>query len=264
MLFSSTEMRDIVMVDDQELLKDLVNAISAWIEGGRGRSLSALARRCSIAYSTIRRIAQHESTPHPYTALAICEIVMATEQRVVFLKKHFPIIGNLMEDCYSKNIRPEPNEEQLSKFLSQEPHNRIFNIAATSAGASRLAIRRLAGDIGIEALDEMVAAGILYEVDNDTVKYSHENWALGNVEDTLRQIRLGTQHFDKSLIGTDGASLMHATGAISAEAVPELKKLILKFITDVNSLKNRPQTEGGVHFFCNLMYSLYDKEEWSR
>ena len=251
------------MIDEQSLLKDLVNAISSWLEGGRGRGLSGLSRRCNIAYSTIRRIAQNESTPHPYTALAISEVVMGTQQRIAFLKKHFPTIGNLMDECYSPLIRPEANESSLKKFLEKEPHNRIFNMAATQAGTSRNSIQRLAGQIGIEALEELIDAEILVELDDQTIKYTHDNWAIGNVEDTLEQVRHSTEHFDKSLLGTDGASLMHATGAIADEAVPKLKILIRNFIRDLNTLKNQPQSEGGVHFFCNLMYSLYDKEEWS-
>lgn len=251
------------MVDEQSLLKDLVDAISSWLEGGRGRSLSALARRCDVAYSTIRRIAQAESTPHPYTALAISEIVMTTSQRIAFLKKHFPTIGNLMDECYAPNIREDANEEILRKFLSREPHNRIFNIAATKAGVTRPAIVRLAGQLGIEALEEMLEAGLLVEGMNGTIKYTHDNWCYGNVDDTLEQVKHSIQHFDKSLVGTDGASLMHATGAISTQRVAEVKKLVLTFIKDLNALKDAPEAEGTVHFFCNLMYSLYDRQEWS-
>ena len=251
------------MVDEQSLLKDLVDAISSWLEGGKGRSLSGLARRCDVAYSTIRRIAQAESTPHPYTALAISELVMTTSQRIAFLKKHFPTIGNLMDECYAPSIRQEANEEMLRKFLSREPHNRIFNIAATKAGTNRNGVNRLAGQIGIEALDEMLEAGILVEAMDGQIKYTHDNWALGNVEDTLEQVKHSAEHFDRSLVGTDGASLMHATGAVSKERIPELKRLVLQFIKDLNALKDAPEAEGTVHFFCNLMYSLYDRQEWT-
>jgi transcriptional regulator with XRE-family HTH domain len=253
-----------MMVDEQSLLKDLVDAISTWLEGGRGRSLSGLARRCQVAYSTIRRIAQGESTPHPYTALAISEIIMSTAQRVHFLKKHFPTIGNLMDECYAPDIRQDANEERLRGFLMREPHNRIFNIAATRAGTDRNAVNRLAGRIGEEALDEMLESGVLIEEPNGQIKYTDDNWAYGNVDDTLAQVKQSADHFDKTLVGTDGASLMHATGAISKERIPELKALVLRFIKDVNALKDAPEAEGTVHFFCNLMYSLYDREEWNR
>ena len=251
------------MVNEQALLADLVNAIQAWQSGNRGRSLSGLARRTSVAYSTIRRIAQNESVPHPYTALSISEIVMDTPQRLEFLKKHFPTIGNLMGEVYDSSIRVEPNDESLKRFLRQEPHNRIFNIAATTLGTNRKEIQRASGQPGVDALEEMVEDGVLIEMPDGTIKYSHNSWSIGNIEDALDQVRHSTDHFDKHLVGTEGASLMHSTGAISADLLPKLKELVLKFMKDLNALKDDQNASGGVHFFCDLMYSLYDRQEWS-
>ena len=250
------------MANEQALLADLVEAINAWLHASKSRSLSSLSRRTHVAYSTIRRIAQNESVPHPYTALAIAEIVMNVPQRIEFLKQHFPTIGSLMDECYSSSIRPEPNEESLRRFLRLEPHNRIFNIAATRTGTTRKAIMHLSGQIGLDAVDELLDSGLLIEMPSGSIKYTHDSWALGNVDDALDQIRHSTEHFNKHLVGTDGASLMHATGAISKDMVPHLKELVLKFIKDVNALKDQPEAEGGVHFFCDMMYSLYDRQVW--
>ncbi|MCX6129313.1 MAG: hypothetical protein NTX25_09665 [Proteobacteria bacterium] len=250
------------MVNEQALLADLVEAINTWLQTGKNRSLSGLARRTHVAYSTIRRIAQNESVPHPYTALAIAEITMSLPQRIDFLKSHFPTIGTLMDECYSGAIQREPNQECLRRFLQQEPHNRIFNIAATRAGTTRKAVMQLCGQMGLDAVESMLDAGLLVELPSGTLKYTHDSWALGNIDEALDQVRHSIDHFDKNLIGTDGASLMHATGAISKDMVPRLKELILKFIKDVNNLKDKTEAEGGVHFFCDLLYSLYDRREW--
>lgn len=250
------------MINEQALLADLVDAINAWLQGNRNRSLSSLSRRSNVAYSTVRRIAQNESIPHPYSALALVEVVMSTPQRLEFLKRHFPTIGNLMDECYSSQVRPEPNEESLRRFLRLEPHNRIFNIASTKSGTQRAAISRLCGQLGIDALEEMLDTGLLVEMPDGTIKYTDDNWALVNVDDFLNQVRHSTEHFDKNLVGTDGASLMHATGAISERMLPHLKQLVIKFMKDVIALKNQPEAEGDIHFFCDLMYSLYDRQEW--
>ncbi len=250
------------MVNEQALLADLVDAINAWMEGGRGRSLSGLARRTGVAYSTIRRIAQNESVPHPYTALAISEVVMATHPRLEFLKKHFPTIGNLMEECYPQKLEAEPNMEAVQKYLHMEPHNRIFNIAATVRGTSRKAIQGLCGQVGIDALDCMIEEGVLLELPDGSIKYTKDNWTLSNIDEALSQIRHSTKHFDKNLLGTVGASLMHSTGSIKREKIPEVKELVLKFIKDINALKNDEASVGDVHFFCDMMYSLYDRREW--
>lgn len=251
------------MVNEQALLEDLVDAINAWTMSRRNRSLSGLARRTNVAYSTIRRIAQGESSPHPYTALSISEVVMDTKQRLEFLKKHFPTIGNLMDECYVNSIRQDPNDETLQRFIRQEPHNKIFNIAATKHGSSRKAIMELCGKPGLDALDEMIDDALLHELPSGVIKYTHDNWAIGNVELALDQVKHSTAHFDKHLVGTDGASLMHSTGAVKAELLPQVKALVVKFMKDLNELKDSEDAEGGIHFFCDLMYSLYDRNDWT-
>jgi len=251
------------MVNEQALLADLVDAINAWMQASRSRSLSGLARRTSVAYSTIRRIAQNESVPHPYTALSISEVVMTTQQRLDFLKKHFPTIGNLMDEVYVNSSRSEPNEESLNRYMKLEPHNRIFNIAATKRGTTRKAILALCGQMGLDALEEMLGEELLIELPDGVIKYTHDNWALSNIEVALDQVRHSTEHFEKQLVGTDGASLMHSTGAVRAELVPKLKELVLKFMKDFNALKDDQNAEGSIHFFCDLMYSLYDRNEWN-
>ena len=137
-------------------------------------------------------------------------------------------------------------------------------MAATKAGISYEQVRRLAGDMGIDALNEMVENDLLVEDVNKVYKYSEDDWSIINVNDFVTQLRHNVDHVDKSLLGTDGASLIHATGAIRKEKVPEVKKLIVKFANDLAALKNDEDSEGNVHFFCGLTYSLYDREEWDQ
>ena len=60
----------------------------------------------------------------------------------------------------------------------------------------------------------------------------------------MTQLRHNVDHVDKSLLGTDGASLIHATGAIRKEKIPEVKKLIVKFANELAALKNDEDSEG--------------------
>ncbi len=249
-------------MNEKELMKDVIAAVELWLAGGKHRSLSGLAKRCNVAYSTVRRIMQNESAPHPYTVLAMLDVIMPVNERVAFLKKHFPSIGSLMDDVYAQGIRGEPNAENLGKYLSREPHNRLFNMAATQAGISEEAVLRLAGQIGMEAIDEMIKDEVLIRREDGRFAYTHNNWAIGNIDDALEQVRHSVDHFDRSLVGTPGAGLVHVTGAIKKEKLPELRSLLERFVRDINQLKDHPEAEGEVHFFCDLIYSLYDKNEW--
>ena len=56
-------------------------------------------------------------------------------------------------------------------------------MAATKAGVSYEQVRRLAGDMGIDALNEMVENDLLVEGGNKVYKYHEDNWSIINVND---------------------------------------------------------------------------------
>ncbi|MFW7379101.1 MAG: hypothetical protein ACOH5I_09870 [Oligoflexus sp.] len=244
------------------IMDDLREAINHWLESRKNRSLTMLANRTNRAYSTIRYIAQGERLPNESTILAITDIVMTTQQRVKFFKRYFPQIGDMMEKAYAPDIREEEHHEMLRRFINREPHNRIFNMAATSRGTTRTAVRKLLGQLGDEALQEMIDEGFLLAEDDDVVRYSSRSWAVNNIDDILTLLRSSLQHFDRDLIGTDGAALVHMTASVRPEEIPRIKELVSRFAQELSQLKNRPEAEGNVPFFCNLAYSVYDKNQW--
>ena len=245
------------------MLEDLQLAIEVWLNSKKTRSLSMLAHRTNKAYSTVRYIAQGERLPSESTIFSITDIIMPTTDRVSFFKKYFPKIGELMESAYSKDVRTEPHHEMIRRYLNQEPHNRIFNIAATNHGTNRKDIRLLLGDVGIQALQEMVDEGFLIEDDSGQVCYSSKSWALTDVGDVLSQIKMSVNHFDSSLVGTDAASLVNMTASVKEDQLPKVKELIQDFAHELSLLKNDEDAKGNVAFFCNLIYSIYDKNQWN-
>ncbi|SMF62641.1 hypothetical protein [Pseudobacteriovorax antillogorgiicola] len=250
------------MDNKEAMLLDLKGAIETWLNGKKSRSLSMLAHRTNKAYSTIRYIAQGERLPNESTIFSITDIIMPTQERVAFFKSYFPKIGELMESAYSHEVRNEPHHEMLRRYLNKEPHNRIFNIAATSHGTNRTDIRVLLGDVGIQALQEMIDEGFLVEDDRGSIHYSSDSWALTDVDDILSQVKMSISHFDKSLIGTDAASLVNMTASVSQDQLSRVKKLIQDFARELSSLKNDDDAKGNVAFFCNLIYSIYDQNQW--
>ena len=112
------------------------------------RNLSSLSRKTKVAYSTIRRIMKKEAEPNIVSVLAIVGAIMTIEERVAFLRTYHIL---LLESSSAKHTttkvkdhRPECREI-LSEYLRREPHNKIFNMAATKAGISYVEqVRRLA------------------------------------------------------------------------------------------------------------------------
>ena len=176
-------------------------------------------------------------------------------------------MGSLLEKCFAvqggalNSSLDASDRERLRSYLGREPHNRIFNMAATKVGTNEAAILKLSGEIGMEALQEMLNDEILIRDAEGRITYHTDRWISGNVDDALLQVKQSVSQFDKSLVGTDGSALLHCTGAIRKELLPEVKALISEFAMRLNQMKDASENEGTVHFYCNLVYNLYDKSE---
>lgn len=246
------------------MLSDLKAAIENWVDAKKNRSLSMLANRTNKAYSTIRYIVQGNRLPSESTVLAITDVIMDTDERVRFFNKHYPDIGEMMEKAYSQSIRQQPHMQRLSWYLHREPHNRIFNMAATSRGVSKETIRVLLGDFGVQALSDMLEDGILVERENQQITYHSETWAFSNPDDILAQLKASIDHFDRDLLGTDGAALVNMTASVNEDTINLIKNKIKAFAQELSEIKNAPEAEGSIPFFCNLIYCLYDKSLWEK
>lgn len=252
------------MENANALLDELKRAINRWVQSKKTRSLSLLANRTNKAYSTIRYIAQGERLPNESTIFAITDVVMETTERIGFFKTYYPAIGEMMEKAYDREVREHPHHQHLRRFLQREPHNRVFNMAATDFGTSRQSIRLLLGDVGVQALDEMIESGLLQESEEGRVNYESSSWALTNPDDVLSQVSNSIGQFDRSLLGTDGAAIVNMTASVNAQTLSQIKSLIVRFAKELSEIKNAPEAGGSIPFYCNLLYSLYDRNQWQQ
>ena len=100
------------------LLTDLTTSIEKWMAGNKSRNLSSLSRKTKVAYSTIRRIMQHEVEPSIVSALAISDVIMTVDEKLVFLKNHYPSLGGVIENFYNRvKSTNSHTHEILSEYL---------------------------------------------------------------------------------------------------------------------------------------------------
>ena len=126
---------------------ELAEALQKYFDNGGGPSLSALAKRTGVPYSTLRRFikGEMESKPEAENVVALVDAIMTNTDKVTYLKNHYPKIGDALERCYPTELQDEGLSERVRKYLYLEPHNLIFNLAATSKGTTHSQIEKLRG-----------------------------------------------------------------------------------------------------------------------
>jgi hypothetical protein len=251
------------MVGSKALSDALKDVIWDYTQGHKGHSLSTLAKSAGVGYTTVRRIAQGEAIPNQETTLAIIDVALKTEEKIHFLKTHYPKIGKLLEEAYSSEVLQTDIDDKIRYFLNLELHNFVFNLAATAAGTSVEQISKLTGIKGLEALDEMVDNGVLNRDSTGKVRFKNGSWALTNVSDALRQVQYSVSYFNKDLIGTEAATIAHVTASVNETALCEIHKMVKDFVIRLIKFKDAPSSKGDIPFYTDILMNLYDKYKYS-
>ena len=249
-----------------DLSEDLRGVIERYLEGHRSRSLATLSRASGVSYTTLRRLYQREGNPTAEPVLKIADAALTNEEKRAFINRHYPEIAATINRFESDSYAPKaPRQEQLKTFYVRDPHNFILNLAHNDKGTTAEVVRRLTGERGLEALDELVEHEILErasvagrEVYRLTPLLSHD------CDMALAQLQLSADHFDRSLIGTKAARLFHATASINLRALERVHDILSAAIRDIVALKDDPRNEGDIPFYVDMMMNVYDKAPLNR
>lgn len=248
----------------QDLINDLKGIIDRYIDGHRSRSLSTLARKSGVAYTTLRRFAQREGQPTAEPVLRIVGAVLETEEKLDFIRKYFPDLADALVPIQERNAASmRATDDVLRAFYKRDPHNFIINLCYNDRGSDRTSVERLLGERGLVALDELLAHDILTEKSVDgTVRFYFAPVVICDADTALEQIRFSTQHFDRGLIGSKAARVVHDTSSLTAEAVEKVHAIITKAAMDIVELKNDPANIGDIPIFVDLMMNAYDRSKY--
>ena len=250
-----------------DLTDDLKRVIDQYLEGHRTRSLATLSRISGVAYTTLRRFAQREGNPTAEPVLKILDATLGTTEKIAFLERHFPEIARTISRYAGRAYHPQgegkddPGREDLKMFFRRDPHNMVLNLAISVRGTTVETIRRLCGERGMAALDEMVECQVL-ERDPGTgrVKYRDDTLVSLDSDFLLNQIRHSVSYFDRSLIGSKAARLGHATASINRAGLDRIHKIVSEALKDIAAVNEDPSFYGDIPYFAGLLMNVYDRK----
>ena len=148
------------------MLADLKILIDDFIER-KGWTLHSLAIKAGVGYSTLRGYYALRGNPRWNTVSEILDVVTSPSTKLEFMEKHFPRQARYFSPRtrYEGSVTREHIDSDLKNILQSEPHNRLFNMASTDGGLTLEQTRRVAGDMGVKAVTDLVDAGIIKESD---------------------------------------------------------------------------------------------------
>lgn len=239
---------------------EIVLAIDKYRE--KNRSLRDLANDSGVSYSTIKRLYGRETSSAQWsTFYGLSSVLFSVPERNKLIREYYPNYSNTIANSLgSSSESASAIGESVLPFLVREPHNRVFNMAATSNGVTIDKIVKLCGEAGRRAAEEMVDESVLYW-SNEKIYYKDTPWIpRQNPDDYLNQIRLSTIHFDRKLLG-QFSRLAHITGSLNDDGVKIFYHKLSKFISEVIDITDAKEYEGDLKVFLDLLSSPYDCDD---
>ena len=209
-----------------------------------------------------RRFAQKEGNPTAEPVFKILDATLPTAAKIAFLKVHFPAIAQSIE----KSLGPTPeaskaNTEEFAIFYRRSPHNFILNLSITASGTTVETIQRLCGERGLTALDELVESDILTrDLKSGEVRFNQSTIVITDPDLTLNQIRLATEYFDRSTMGTEAARIGYASQSLNFAGLSKVHGILTEALKEVYAINDDPKYQGQIPYFLGAVFNVYDKK----
>ncbi|SMF49641.1 helix-turn-helix domain-containing protein [Pseudobacteriovorax antillogorgiicola] len=227
-------------------------------------AFSQIAKRANVSRSTVTRFIQGEAKPQFENLVAIMAVMLNKSDLAAFIEKHFPEMGSILKSTYQPDSDGSVhlNSDSLTRHLTTEVGDLIYNLASTNEGTTRKQIERLRGLAGLDSVDELLEEDHL-QIDTDgRISNKEKEFALWDSKTVMRGISFDLDRFDSGLLGTSGAAIVRHTESLNMEGLSEVKKAIYRASQEISRIKHDPRYQGNIPFYVSAVFNLFDKENF--
>ncbi|MDQ3232909.1 MAG: hypothetical protein M3Q07_13910 [Pseudobdellovibrionaceae bacterium] len=218
-------------------------------------TVKALSMRTGVPYATLRRIIQAEVNEiKDETIFRIIDRVLLKDEQMDFIREHYPVLDKIIN---GRSLPGPPNDDmaqRFRKFHRASPHNLIIRMALSRAGIDRAHVEQLTGDIGLLALDEMIAAGLLVE-EQGAIEVQWEVEPYMEFDDIRHQVDKDLEYSANTLDSGPGF-IRHTLGAVSPEGLLRIASLTQKLLAEVEATVG--EKSGNIPFYLDVLVGSYD------
>ncbi len=161
---------------------ELSTLIQTYLKERPQLSLNAIAIRSEIPETSLRRLSKGElkRMPKNQTVLKLLSYLYQTESLIKIRDQVPGALRDFMNKEYLLSedsvVSPQIN---LDRFLTDQISYLVFKLASNSSGVKQDEIKRLFGEVGLEAINKLVKAAVV-KVDNATFYSAFESFRLSD------------------------------------------------------------------------------------
>ncbi|MDD4974811.1 MAG: hypothetical protein PHY93_10700 [Bacteriovorax sp.] len=230
-----------------------------------GLTLNALAVRCGVPATTMRRLMQkcpageQRSELAPHSVLSLVSYLFKEKKISSLLKKIDGPVAELLNRCFDQFIFDEESsshtlDSDLNNIFQDKTCYLIYKLAANQCGTSTLEIKNIFGLLGLQKLSELIDKNLIV-ADKDNINILHAREKNFSVDLGLaRDLTHSLVDFYKPRDVEAGFNLFYSLSEGMNEKgikkIKEIEKDAVKKIYDLMSDKNY---QGDIAYFAVVL-----------
>lgn len=230
--------------------------IDQWLEGKEKRSLSMLARRSKVSYSTLRRIMEGETSSSAETALKIADVIMTDSEFRSFTAEYLPGLAKTRGA-----IAYRPGDSETLEVLNDVSLAPILLLASHAEGTNAAEVQKYFGKEIARKFSELVDQGFFSLTPSGRWRLTKD---IGSVN--LETARSWLAAFSRMCL-TENDELSKASQAyVGWESVDRgtaeaIYAAAVRFAETVNGLVRDPANRGDVLVFYGSLFNVLKGQE---
>jgi hypothetical protein len=241
----------------------LRNLIENYLEKHTGLTLNALAVRCGVPATTMRRLMQADSTQKselaPHSVLSLVSYLLKEKKISLLLKKIEGPVAELLNRCFDQFIFDEESSthtlnSDLNLIFKDKTCYLIYKLAANQCGTSMDEIKNVFGLLGLQKLSELIEKNwIIADQNNSDILHAREKNFSVDLE-----VAHGLTHslvdFYKPRDVAAGFNLFYSLSeGMNEKGIQQIKEIEKAAVKKIHDLMNDTNLQGEIPYFAVVL-----------
>ena len=250
-------LKSVKPINENSLVNDLKAAVGNYLQRGAIYTLSNLAIKSKVPYSTVRRILHGQGIPDFATVLSILGQVCSLEDRRVFLYKNYPKQSNIFYSTFKDNKKKSSSKPYIA---GSELSDLIIYHCYHHDNANIENIAKLYGEFGVYKCLQLEKLGYISINQNGDLFYNSTEKAY-NAKLCLKDIEILSRSFNTKNIDNKNAIICSITESISLEGLKQIKALGISYVKKIRKItEDHP---GDQSYYVALIQNVFDTDTFN-
>lgn len=251
--------------ENSDVNTQLRQLVEVYMEKHSGLTLNALAGRCGVPATTMRRLMQKGSEKEqknalaPHSVLSLVSYLLKEKKISSLLKKIDGPIAELLNRCFDQFIFDEETSKHtlnfdLNAIFQDKTNYLIYKLAANQCGTSITEVKNIFGLSGLQKLSELIEKKWLVVDSIDSEKFHARDKNFSVDIKLAHQLSHSLIDFYKPCDVGHGYNLFYSLSeGMNEKGIKKIKEIEKEAVQNIFTVMNAKEFHGDIAYFAMVL-----------